>query len=129
MVLPDNPAPSMDIIGGCNRVIGSFEVLDVAYADDGTPLRLAVNLEHYCAGGPRADRVRIRFNTTVPLDPPGVTADAGTDMRGAPGTTVALDASISRSTFAGALAYTWSQLSGPPVVIDDVHAAQPRVTL
>jgi hypothetical protein len=128
----NSDGPTMDVGGGgngCNMLTGNFEVLDVAYASDGTLLRLALNLEQHCEGGIRADRVRIRINTTVPLHPPGVTANAGPDVRAAPDSTVSLDASASSSTEPGALSYSWSQLAGPQVVIQDATSAQPRIAL
>ena len=62
---PDADGHTMDVGGdgnGCNMLSGSFEVLDVEYADDGTLLRLALNLEQHCEHSLRALRVRIRIN-------------------------------------------------------------------
>lgn len=51
-------------------VTGSFEVLDVAYADDGSITRLAIDFTQTCgAGDGEYQRGSYRFNSAVPLRP------------------------------------------------------------
>ena len=52
-------------------------------------------------------------------------ADAGLDGESDEGATVTLDGSASADADADPLAYTWSQLAGPGVTLDDPNAASP----
>jgi subtilisin family serine protease len=64
-------SPGISLTGngrGCNTVRGRFDVLDVAYAPDGSVQRFAADFVQHCEGGLPALFGQIRFDSGVPLD-------------------------------------------------------------
>ena len=61
----------------------------------------------------------------------GPTADAGPDLSGAPGESVALHGTVSTNSNGEwhQMAHGWTQLSGPPVTLSDVARGNPTFTL
>jgi hypothetical protein len=65
---------SIDAFGrGCNRVTGSFTVIDVARDADLEITRLAVDFEQHCEGRAPALRGSIRYKVPTPPPSPGAT--------------------------------------------------------
>ena len=52
---------------GCNTLTGRFDVLDIAYAPDGSVLSFAANFEQHCEGAVPAVFGEFRFNSTILL--------------------------------------------------------------
>ncbi len=77
---------------------------------------------------------RVEFaDTQIPLDEPEPddappTASAGVDRTGFEGTLVTLSGS-GNDEDGDTLTYTWTQVSGPPDILDDAHAASPSFTV
>lgn len=114
-----HPGLDVGVIGGCNRVAGSFTIYDIAFDGDGRLVRLAVDGVQYCEGGPRPLFFLLRYGpTTVPLYVPKTASRAGDDMVVKPGTSVELDGSRSTAADGGLLEYRWKQLSGRPVTVN-----------
>ncbi len=75
-VMSDTPGPQNGLISRvfCNTtgspVSGSFQVLDLGYAGDGTITRLAIEFVQQCqAGAQEFQRGSYRFNSPMPLTP------------------------------------------------------------
>ena len=58
----------------------------------------------------------------------GPTANAGPDVTVAGNTTVTLDGSLSTDADGDAITYAWSQVSGPPIALDDPNVVSPSFT-
>ena len=59
-------AHGLDLNGSgrnCSKVFGSFTILELAYDDDGRPVRLAVDFEQHCENLGRAVLGQVRVNT------------------------------------------------------------------
>ena len=57
-----------------------------------------------------------------------LTADAGSDQIAVPGATVTLDGSASAVTNGGTLSYSWTQVSGPNVTLNEVSGSPEQAT-
>ena len=82
------PKPGIDVSGdgrGCNTDTGRFLVSDVAFAQDGTVERLAVDFEQHCEDAPPALFGSVRYNSSVTAVPRVSVADA-TALKGNTGT-------------------------------------------
>ncbi|NDQ56372.1 MAG: hypothetical protein GZ088_04765 [Acidipila sp.] len=90
------PKPGIDVSGdgrGCNIDTGRFLVSDVAFAEDGSVQRLAIDFEQHCEGAPPALFGSVRFNSSVPAVPRVSVGDA-TALKGNVGTS---DANVTLS--------------------------------
>lgn len=99
------------------ETVGSAATVDVTAPDADTltgPMRFVVTATG--PGGTTTDDVEVTVTGVV--DP---VADAGPDQVATRNATVRLDASASSN----AVSYAWTQLSGPPVVIDGAGTAAP----
>jgi hypothetical protein len=67
---------------GCNTLTGRFEVLDVAYAANGSVERLAVNFEQHCEGFAPALFGQMRVNSALAFGGGAVWAPADLDRDG-----------------------------------------------
>lgn len=112
--------PGLSVSGnhrGCNQLTGWFEVAQALFNSSGAPLRLAINFVQRCDGGPPLYGA-VRYNSEVALEIPAVRVVVmpvsplyGRDV-------VALDGTGSFSSSAGAVTYSWQQLSGTPVTLN-----------
>lgn len=62
------PKPGMDVWGdghGCNTITGRLLVIDVAFAQDGTLERLAIDFEQHCEGAAPALFGSVRINSSA----------------------------------------------------------------
>lgn len=65
--------PGLEFSGdgrGSNTLTGNFQVLELAYDNEGNILRFAANFEQHSEGGKPALYGQIRYNSAVPLPPP-----------------------------------------------------------
>ena len=69
-----------------------------------------------------------QVTVTVAADNDAPSAHAGFDVTGIAGTTVTLEGSATDPE-QQTLTYTWTQVSGPTVTLDDPHASQPSFTI
>ena len=69
-----------------------------------------------------------QVTVTVAADNDAPSAHAGYDQTGLPGTTMTLEGSAADPENQS-LAYTWTQISGPTVILDDPHASQPSFAI
>ena len=63
------PGPGLDLVTGsfgCNTSTGRFVVLESAF-DGNQVIRLAIDFEHHCEGGPNATYGELRVNSSVPI--------------------------------------------------------------
>ena len=88
----NGPSPGVNLSGdgrGCNTIRGRFDVLEVAYAANGSIQRFAADFVQHCEGGAAALFGQVRFNSDLPvyseavLPAPFVFADAFDVPRGA----------------------------------------------
>jgi hypothetical protein len=70
----------------------------------------------------------LRYMDTTPIPYPTPTADAGTNQIVTQGATVVLDGSLSLPGNGTITAYTWTQLSGVSVTLNDVSTVAPSFT-
>jgi hypothetical protein len=73
-------------------------------------------------------KVTITVSGDGPPENSPPTADAGPDQTVSEGATVTLDGSASTDSDGTIVSYSWIQLSGPSVTLDDPSAAQPAFT-
>jgi len=72
-----------------------------------------------------SDSVADSVTITIQADNDGPNADAGNDLVVDEGDRVSLDAGASSDPEGQTLSYTWTQLSGPTVTLDDANSARP----
>jgi hypothetical protein len=123
--------PGMDVFGdgrGCDQVLGWFNVRDFAMAQNGTVARLAIDFVQHCEITEPPLYGSVRFNSTIPLAVPNVRAIAGADFEVDERAVAALDGTVSFTRNHGPLSYQWSQIAGPPVVLDDPKSVAPVFT-
>jgi len=109
--------PGLAIFGmgaGCNTLTGSFEVHEVEYDQDGTPVKLAIDAIQFCEYGARSLKAEIRFNSDVSFDlgPRVRTID---DFAILPGSQVDVGLQLAATTNGAITDYSWTQINGQPV--------------
>lgn len=65
-----DPLPGLDFSGegrGCNGIAGTFDISEIAFAGDGSLLRLAAEFEQRCEGTGPPVRGSVRYHSSVPL--------------------------------------------------------------
>lgn len=80
--------PGIDVYGdgrGCNTDAGRFLVSDIAFNQDGTVARLAIDFEQHCEGAPPALYGSVRFNSSA-TSVPRVSVGDATVLKGNAGT-------------------------------------------
>lgn len=118
--------PGLDISGdgrGCNEIVGVFTIYEANYDNAGNVLSLAADAVQYCKGASGALRVRIRYNSTVPLVTGMPQAVAGLPQEVYERTLVSLDGSQSFESGGQIVQWTWSQVSGPPLTLESTGGA------
>jgi len=64
--------PGIDFFGdgrGCNTITGRFDVREIERDASGQVVKLAIDFEQHCEGGPAALFGQVRYNSDVPLSP------------------------------------------------------------
>jgi hypothetical protein len=123
--------PGLDMSGngrGCNTLKGWFRVREYEVDSSGTVSRMAIDFLQNCevTGPPLYGAVRI--NSDYPLVVPEMAAIAGPDFDVLSGETATLDATQSFSRKYAPLAYRWTQVDGPAVILDDASSPTPSFT-
>lgn len=106
----------------CGRGGGSFVVHEIVLDAAGETESFAVDFSMDCGSNGRMTG-KVRINSTVPLEAPGLFATAGQDLEAVPGQLVELDARDSYIGPTNGVTYEWVQVSGPPVVVNDAGQA------
>ena len=101
-----------------SQELGSFVVHEITRDADGEPDSVAIDFESHCDFEPPL-KGKIRINSTVPDDAPGLFASAGQDIDALEDQLVELNAEGSYIGPTAGASYQWQQISGPPVVIMD----------
>lgn len=115
---PTQPGLSIDGDGrGCNRLGGSFEVIESQFSGSGQLLRLAVDFVQHCEFAAAALYGAVRINSDIPLDQAGPHASVGRRQFVYGGEVVGLDGSGSYSRPSSVLQYQWTQDEGTPVTL------------
>ncbi len=121
-------APGLSMYGngrGCNTLKGWFRVREYELNTDSNVTKLAIDFLQNCevTGPPLYGAVRI--NSDYPLVVPETAAIAGADFDALSGETATLDGTQSFSRKYAPLAYRWSQVDGPAVILDDASSPTP----
>ena len=120
-----NYTPELNFSGngrGCNRTDGSFNVHEIEFNSDGTLNRFAADFIQSCDYGSPAFGV-IRINSLVPFIDPDPTAIAGSDQLVSISETVFLNGSYSWDLDGLIIDYTWTQIGGTTVTLEDSSSA------
>ena len=119
----------MDVSGqgwGCNMLKGWFRVLEIATNSSGAIVKLAIDFVQNCEVTMPPLYGAVRYNSSYPLEVPTLQAVAGIDFSVLAGQTVTLDGTQSFNRRGrGRLAYQWTQLDGPAVVLSNAATAVP----
>jgi len=102
-------------LANANTAKASFSAPAVGSGGTALTFRLTVTDNR---GVTKSDTIVVNVN-----GPP--TADSGPDQQVQSGATVTLDGSGSADEEGGALAYSWMQISGPPVVLSNFNSSRP----
>jgi len=125
--LPDKPDLNYYMNGRtCSSSFGILSILEVAYADNGSVERLAINFEQTCTDDPFVTGTLfgyLRYNSTIPIQSRVPITSAGKDLIYHDNEVIMpLDGSFTRDTDIAGLSYQWQQISGPAVVLNDPSA-------
>lgn len=113
---------------GCNTLKGWFRVREYAVDDTGTVSKLAIDFLQNCEVVNPPLYGAVRINSSIPLVVPRMAAIAGADFAVLSGEVATLDGTQSFSRTHPALAYQWTQLDGPAVLLDDASSPTPSFT-
>lgn len=117
--------PGLDVSGdgrGCNMLTGKFKVYEAQFDADNTPTKLAIDFEQHCEGTAPALTGKLRLNMPVNLGP---VAEAGPDQTvSSAKRKVILDGSASRAITGKLVKYSWRQIGGPRVTIENADQVQ-----
>lgn len=105
---------------------GAFRVHEAEGATNQTPTKLALDFQFRCAGSTGVLRGAIRLNSDVPVAQAQPVAVAHGPRLVDEGDSVTLDGRKSWAGPAPITAYSWTQLSGPVVMLDDAASATPQ---
>jgi len=106
---------------------GSFKVLEVA-GQNGALQRLAIDFQTRCPSKTSVLRGQIRINSTLPTQAPALTAAPFAQDYADEGDIVDLDGRWSWAGASTIASYSWRQISGPAVVINNATAARASFT-
>ena len=118
--------PQLDVFGdgrGCNTVAGKFTVYEAQFDADGNVVAFAADAEQHCEGAPAALRLRIRINSSVPLQLHLPQAMPGWAQEVYERALVTLDGSQSYDPDGHIVSWHWSQIAGPAARIESPGVA------
>lgn len=110
----------------CSNLLGEIQVYEVLYDGDGNVESLSADFRVRCKSALRYTKVKLRFNSFIPLHLPEPEALAGEDQTVLPGTTVLLDGSASSNAGEPVESYHWRQIGGPWVELIEPETANPN---
>ena len=111
-----------DSTGGCSYT-GRFVVRQLDFDSSGHVTAFAVDFDAYCNGNTSGLHGKLRYNSAVPLIVPAPTVDAGAYQNTLPDAEITLSGATSDGGGGDIVAYQWTQLSGPAVLLGDPNAA------
>jgi hypothetical protein len=122
-------AAGMDVNGnggGCNTLLGWFNVLEYKLDDQGNLKSLAIDFVQNCEVTMPPLYGSVRVASQTPLAVPVIAAVAGRDFDMVAGQVAWLDGTQSFTRKQGGLTYQWTQVAGPSVVLKNATTATPK---